>query len=347
MSSGWILCIAGLTATIAGWCGLRLRIPVGGMLGAMLAAAGVSLMTGGFDLGTTYVLLLQLFVGFSSGCGITRKQLRACGQALPILLVLVPLYCLFDVSFGILMNRHSSIDLITAMFSLVPGGATDMGTIAAEMGADNSVVGILQVVRVLSCSLLYPQAFHLVVRSQGSTGVRAQPPAAQTQSTQWGRCLIAAACAAAGGLGLKALRIPGGAILGAMLASAIVSCLFDGITVPRQSKSCLQLASGLYLGSLITAEVAASMANLLTPVLIQLANMVLFEIIAVFLVRKLCKIDLATALPACATGGLTEMLPITYELGGDTLVVSTVHSLRIVIVVAAFPQLAKLVASLL
>ena len=44
---------------------------------------------------------------------------------------------------------------------------------------------------------------------------------------------------------------------------------------------------------------------------------------------------------------MTEMLPITYELGGDALVVSTVHALRIIVVVAAFPHLAKIVASLL
>lgn len=347
MSNGWILCAAGFAAIAAGWCGLRLGIPVGGMLGSMLAAAVVSLTTGGFSLGDTGVLVLQLYVGFSSGCGIGRKQVKTCGRALPILLVLLPLYCLFNVAFGVLMSRHSGIDLITAMFSLVPGGATDMGTISAEMGADNSVVGILQVVRVLFCSLVYPQAFHLVMRVRGRSGARQQPLTSPGQPFHGGRCLIAAAASTVGGLGLKVLGIPGGAILGSMLAAMAVSCLLDGILVPRWSKDCLQLASGLYLGSLVTAGVAASMASLLTPVLIQMVNMILFETVAVLLVRKLCKISLETALPVCATGGLTEMLPITYGLGGDALVVSTVHALRIIVVVAAFPHLAKIVASLL
>ncbi len=336
--------IAGLAAVAGGLCGLRLHIPVGGMLGAMAAAAMVSLFVGEFSLGKYGILLLQLYVGFSSGCGITRRQLWACGQAVPILLVLVPLYGLFDVGFGVLMHRCCRIDLITAMFCLVPGGATDMGTIAAEMGADNATVGILQVVRVLLCSLLYPQAFHLIV--DGGASTRKQPEEATKQPAQWGRWCLAAAVAAVGGLGVKHLGVPGGAILGAMMASAIVSCLFDGISVPAWPKSCLQLFSGFYLGSLITRGVAASVSRLLLPVGIQLVNMVLFEIVAVFMVRKICKTGLRTALPACATGGLAEMLPVTYALGGDVSVVSTVHALRIIIVVAAFPQLARLVISL-
>lgn len=340
--SSILLPIAAAAAIVAGYLGFRTRIPLGGMMFAMAAAAAVGLLAGEYSLGSRLILLLQIYVGFSAGCGIDRNRLRAIKKVLPLLAILVPLYFIFDIVFGLVMQHVSQLDLVTSMFSLVPGGATDMGTIAAEMGADASVVGILQIVRVLFCSIAYPQIFGRIVKKQAIPSSHTDAATAQPKANA-AQLLLAFAVAALFGAVLKQLKIPGGAILGAMLGACAVSCICEGIIVPTVCKQGLQIMGGLYLGSLITVSAISSISMLLVPSVIQVLNMILFEIVSVWLVMKFCDIDLATALPTCATGGLTEMLPLTDELGGDRLTVSTVHSLRLVIVVAAFPHLVRLV----
>jgi len=343
MSNMSCLLLAACLAIIAGTIGCRTTVPLGGMLFAMIAAAVVSLAVGPYTLGKTLVLLLQIYVGFSAGIGITRQQLGTVKRVLPVCAILIPLYFIFDIFWGMVIFRLCEMDLFTAMFSLVPGGATDMGSIASEMGADASVVGIMQVVRVLFCCLAYPPIFEMIMqhKSAKKTEVTAVTPA--RKQIKWTHIMLAAVLAILGGTALKRLQIPGGAIVGAMIMTVAVSYVFDGIAVPKESKTGLQIFGGLYLGSLITTATVMSISSLLIPTLIQIVNMVFFEIISVKLVTKFCSIDLQTALPACATGGLTEMLALTDELGGDKLMVSTIHSLRLLVVVAVFPHIVSLV----
>lgn len=326
---------------------VRLKVPVGGILGAMFAVILLNLISG--DRSVFYSelkIITQVTVGALAGGRVGRGEIRSLGGILVPMLIIFPLLLVYNLVFGLLVYQFSPLDACTSFFSLTPGNISDIAVIAEELGADRAVVALIHAMRLLVCSAVLPPIFMAVQKRAeasrpGETLPRQGPtdsaPPAAAEASPPIRCVGLFAAAACGGTLLRILGVRGGTIIGAMLFSMLYTCAFGKSVIPKWVKRCQQTTVGIYVGSGVTIATIMGVRALLVPVIILTVYLLFGTFSAALLVLKTKKLDLISSLACCAPGGVTEILLVTDELGGDISQVGTIHAFRFLVVVSIFP----------
>lgn len=100
-----------------------------------------------------------------------------------------------------------------------------------------------------------------------------------------------------------------------------------------------QLAVGLAIGLRFTPATLVATLTLLPAMLAATVYVVIYTMIAGFLIRPLARISSTTAFFATAAGGVADMAIVAREKGGDSAAVAMVHALRVSTTVALVPIL--------
>ncbi|MDF2530768.1 MAG: AbrB family transcriptional regulator [Clostridia bacterium] len=153
-----------LIAGIGGYIGLKLKIPAGAFVGAMLAVAVFNMYTGKGQLPTQFKLVAQIVVGGMIGLNFkmnTLSELKSLIVPGLMLFVGLTLYCLL---LGFVIHKVTGLDLVTSLFSTSPGGITDMTLISDAYGADTPKVAILHLIRLVTVITILPMAIGYLSR---------------------------------------------------------------------------------------------------------------------------------------------------------------------------------------
>ena len=147
------------------------------------------------------------------------------------------------------------------------------------------------------------------------------------------------------GLGLLALgtRIPAAPLVGALLGASLVSLIPHLPTVhwPTGTRTMLEIAVGIVIGSGLTATTLQEMRNLWRPALLITLALLAAGIVVGWWSSRLLGINLVVGILGAAPGGLTGMTLAGEELGvGAT--VATLHTVRLVTVLVVMPLLVRL-----
>ena len=147
----------------------------------------------------------------------------------------------------------------------------------------------------------------------------------------------------AGAALLEALRVPAGALLGAMIAVAVVNISpAPLLTLPGWAKFAAFTALGWAIGQGITTEVLRAMVDKAGLIAITVGALLLFgAVLALFAVR-MNLLDPATAYLATSPGGLSQMTALSAAVGADATVVATLHMFRILATVLIAPFILRL-----
>jgi uncharacterized protein len=123
------------------------------MLGtAMMNAFGLPM----YSLPIYVFILAQLILGMDLGYSVSMKKIKAAGKYCFFYVALNIGVIAFSFLLGYLFTLFTPMDLVTAMLSFAPGGLVEMAITAQEAGGDPSVVGSLQMIRLLLIVLLLP-----------------------------------------------------------------------------------------------------------------------------------------------------------------------------------------------
>lgn len=159
--------------------------------------------------------------------------------------------------------------------------------------------------------------------------------------------LILIVAGSLGGWAAERSGMPGGAIVGSMLASALAALsLSHAIVLPPAASMTIQIVLGISLGMtfdrslLEVAGKALPLAILSTLVLLTAA--VLMATIA----HKLGLVDFATALFGFSPGGMSGMSILAQSEGHKTPIVALFHLVRIFTLFIVVPQLGRLFLAL-
>ncbi|MFB0958582.1 AbrB family transcriptional regulator [Proteiniclasticum sp. QWL-01] len=147
-----------------------------------------------------------------------------------------------------------------------------------------------------------------------------------------------------GGLLFLNWKVPAGAMVGAMLFVAVFSILTGRAEMPADVRVLTQLVAGAYIGSSIQYKDVLALRRILLPALLMISLMISLDIAMGFLLYRLTSLDLATALMACAPGGLMDISLISADVGANSSSVAVLQLLRLVTVLAFFPLLMKKVS---
>ena len=161
------------------------------------------------------------------------------------------------------------------------------------------------------------------------------------------RFFLTVAIAVAGGLLFYSFGIPAGAMIGAMLATALFSILSNKALFPIGLRPVIQILVGAFLGARMTYDSVLSLRDLFIPALIMLIGLVLASLGFGYIIHRITGLSISTCFLASTPGGLAEMSLIAEELGCDAPKVAVMHTFRLIMVILLFPALLRILSGIL
>jgi membrane AbrB-like protein len=141
----------------------------------------------------------------------------------------------------------------------------------------------------------------------------------------------------------EALRVPAGALIGAMVGVAALNLAdFSVPELPDVVRFLSFAALGWLLGSQFTKETLTQLREAALPIAVIVGLLLAAAVGATFWLRA-AGFDTSTAFLAASPGGISQMAAISAEVGANAPLVVTVHLVRIMAVVFIAPFVARLV----
>ncbi|GAX88432.1 AbrB family transcriptional regulator [Effusibacillus lacus] len=123
--------------TLGGLAGYKLKIPAGAMIGSLGAVALFNMFYGSLGKMPGSVMVgVQIVLGTALGLSITRGMVMELKTAWLPALIIAGTYLAAGIAVGFVVAKVTGWDLLTSMFSAVPGGLTDV------VAAAQSVEGV-------------------------------------------------------------------------------------------------------------------------------------------------------------------------------------------------------------
>lgn len=152
-----------LVATIFGVLGRVLDIPSGTLVFSMVSIIILNISTGRGYLPRPYKRLAQVLAGTYVGSGIVYNDLLEIKFILVPAIVLITGYAITCILVGTFISRKFNMPIKDAMLACTPAGASDMALIAADIGVDSADVIVIQVIRMVVVTSVFPQIIRLIV----------------------------------------------------------------------------------------------------------------------------------------------------------------------------------------
>ena len=332
----------------------KLKFPAGAMVGALIAVGALNILTGGAVMPTSAKILTRTVAGLFVGLSMDMNMIRNMKRLFKPVIVLVSVIFLLCIGAGTILYRTSELDAVTSLFSVAPGGLTDMTLMTMDMGGDAAIVAVLQVLRLLSVYCIsMPLAKYLGRRSGVHRDSAGKGSAMKRQRTaeerRRGIVLAAAAAIVGGGMGWGLSQLVDFSVLilvGAMAVTAAANIKTGKLYMPVWVRRMTQILSGALVGSTVTRDSLLRLREVLVPAVFICCGFVCINIILGLLLHKLCRIDIATAFLSSSAGGATEAALVAPDLDADPSVVSVLQISRLVCTTAFYPLLVQAVYQL-
>ncbi len=151
------------------------------------------------------------------------------------------------------------------------------------------------------------------------------------------KILLTLAVAAAGGLLFHRLKVPGGAMIGAMAATIALHLTTGLAYIPRDLRVFIQMFAGIRIGSGITKKDVLELRRLVVPAVILVVSMIVLNLLFGTLMTAVGGLDAATAFFACSPGGMTDMAIIADDLGANAVYVVVLQLSRVLFIYTVLP----------
>nr|WP_293386284.1 AbrB family transcriptional regulator [Phenylobacterium sp.] len=242
------------------------------------------------------------------------------------------------------MSRLRIVPGTTAVWGMLPGAATAMMVMGEAYGADVRLVAFMQYLRVVLVAAAASGVALLFVHGGGAprfAGGYFPPVHLQNLAA------TIAVAAVGGGVGL-ASRIPAGVLLGPLALGAVLNVMgWVTLELPPVVLIASYAVIGWNTGLRFTREVLAAAARALPQSLGATALLMAFCGALAWLLVVLLHVDPLTAYLATSPGGVDAAAIIAASTKVDTPFVMALQTLRVIVVLAIGPQVARWVAGTL
>lgn len=346
----WFL-VTALVAIAGGYGAMRLRIPAGALLGAMIAVTVFNLLFEKAAMPADMKLVSQIATGAYIGARISKKEVAGLRHILLPAVIMTTLLIVFTMGVGLVIHRTQGISVATALFAMAPGGIADMTLAAMDFGADVSTVALLQTIRLIFLLLVLPPVIRFYgKKDEKASGLDTKSNTSKQQgskSINWENLLLTLVVGSVCGIGGKALGIPAGGIVCSMAGCIAFNILTERGCMPVSLRRFVQMLAGALIGTSIGREEVIIMRSLWPVVLMAMACFLLIDLVASSLIVRYTDMDRTTALFSCSPGGMTDLTLLSEEYGADTLKVAGMHMVRMTSVVAFYPLIISILMKLL
>ncbi len=330
-----------LAGTTGGALFNALRVPVGWLLGAMLASMLLGLVVrppGAACNGGTMAgqWIIATMTGSAFSMGALRDGLPYVGT-LMLLIVFTSSLCLLN---GWLLQRLAGVDAATGFLGSLPGAAAAVVGMAADMKVDLFMVTMLMYIRVILITALVPLVLTFWSGGMGvaAAGGEGRAFAEITPSMALVSILLAGLVAMAA----SRLRLPSPNFLPPFLFFALFRAIFPEIQLGLPAP--VFTVGLLLLGASVGARFELKrVLQLWHPALIQ-SGLVLGLLAACmasgYVFHRLTGVDLLTAVLGTTPGGKEAMVALSMALGGNVELVIVMQTVRWLVILLAGPVVA-------
>ncbi len=309
-----------------------LSLPLPWLLGALTATMAASLAGAPVEIRPGLRKYLIVVLGVMLGGTFSPEVLARAGDWLPTLAATVGYLVLVTLVAQLYCRTVLKMDRVTAIFSGMPGGLSEMVILGEEQGADVSTLTLTHAVRVASVLLVIPFFLTYWVGLDGC----AIPLPEVTWS--WRDLGILGATGVLGFLLAKAIRLPAHALTGPMLLSAMVH--LSGLVMsepPPLVSLFIQLAMGSALGARFFGIALARVGKIMVLAFGMALAMMAVTLASAALLSALTGFSFEVLILALSPGGFAEMALAALTMNVDPAFVTTHHGLRLLVVVFIVP----------
>lgn len=320
-----------------------LHLPIPWLLGPMIAVLAAHNL---FKLRLVWPSPIRnagiVIVGYSMGLSLTREALAEIGRQLPSMLILTVSVIAFCAVIAFTVSKLTGIGFPTMMTGCIPGGLTQMLTLAEEFKQiDMTVVTLFQVTRLMAIVICLPLLLFspLIGGEHIGSGVSAS-------AAGWNDlfpmilaflplCLF---CAWAG----KKLRLPTAYMLGPMIGTAAAGLMgLHGPVLPSPLLNLSQLLIGTYVGLLLHPGAIQRKGRTISLALASGIVLIGGSLAISEGLSRTHGMTLATAFLAAAPGGMDQMAIMAHETGADLSIVTGYQTFRLLFIYFAVPPVLK------
>lgn len=275
----------------------------------------------------------QAIVGAGVGAAIVWGDLVDLGSAWPAVGLVVVVTLVVSVAAGQVLRLHRGVDLATATFASIAGGASGMAAMARDAGADERIVTVVQYLRVLVILATIPFAVAVLAPVSGGGS------APGTDPVGWPGYVLAAAAVVVGILLGRLLRLPSPAVLGSLVAAALLVQVpaLEGATVPPVVQAAGFVLIGVQVGLRFTRATLLQLGRMMPTALVVIVLVVVMCAGLGVVLSELAGVSRVDGYLATTPGGLPAVLAATSSSGADLSFVSAVQVLRLLLVLAVAP----------
>jgi hypothetical protein len=334
------------TGGCVAWCALQFRLPAPFVLGPLLSTALLWSLDVNISFPTNVVSFLsKITIGSFIGLRFDRNCAKLLGNlAWPSILqsfwmLSTSLVCAF------LLYTLTDLPLSTALLGSTTGGVAEMALFALSLNVDVANVTILQVFRLVASMFVIPllsskysdQSYQ---PCRSFSGEEKSIDSEILNRSKQREYFIFISLAMLGGWIGTISNIPAGALLGSMVFVGLF-CAF-GVSMwhpPKFIRSIAQIGVGITIGMYFTRDTFYQFFSMFFPILLLSSAMIVSALVLGFLLKKFTNWNLVTCLLSAAPAGLTQMGAIAEEMGADPLIVSLMHTVRLVSILVILPIL--------
>lgn len=149
--------LALVIASVFAWAASQFISGLNLMVLSLIGMAILNLTVGVKPLPINYRRLAQVLSGWYVGTTFYAEQLSALSQLLLPVLILIPMFLLGCLVIGFVVHKIQRMRLTDSMLASIPAGASDVVLILGDLNISNSDIVVLQVLRVIVVTSLFPQ----------------------------------------------------------------------------------------------------------------------------------------------------------------------------------------------
>ncbi len=319
-------------AALAGVLAQALHLPLPWMIGPLFAVAGLCLagvrlqpLSGGRKAGQWAIgTALGLYFSPAVVAELLAHAWLVAGIALAALAV--GLVC------ALLTRRLGGVDAPTAFFASLPGGASEMATLAERWGGAVDRIAAAHALRVLLVVSLVPFALTL----GGARGTDVFVPLAQ--EVVWARFPLLLAASLAGVAVFRVLRIANGWVLGPLLGVGVMTAFDQPLSaLPPWVVNGGQLLIGCSLGCRFSPAFFRAAPRFIAVAALSALLAVLLGAALAWGFGALSGVPVASLVLAAAPGGVAEMCITAKVLQLGVPLVTACHVLRVAVLTLGAP----------
>lgn len=314
-----------------------LNSPLPWLLGALVATV-ISIFLGVKNLWIPRSLrnIGLVIIGISLGLHMTADIWQTMTGHLGLMLLATCMTVLIGLGNAWLLHKIGKVDGITAVFSNIPGGLSEMVAVGQSVGGNQQIITIFHSIRAVAVVLCVPFIVTWLPHTPGASA----RTLGMEQVLGVSQTLLIVSIGLLGAYLARRCSIPAPFLLGALLCTAFVSLQTSWMGVNPELSDFLVIGAQIFIGVSIglgfRKEDIRNHRRFFLLGLMQALLLILLVILLAVAMTYLTETSMATNLLAVAPGGIAEMSLTAMTLGADPLLVSAFQLFRVLFVLSLF-----------